>query len=333
VTSTLPFDNVVELFLALAEIDGPSLAEQRLLDFVTSLLRNARYVVRHDFYGNLVASHPSVFDGASRPVVFTCHADMVSNGKPVRPRIVAGKVVATGGNCLGADNKASLACLLWVMLQTLERPVELVVSRNEENGFIGARSFDPSLVRSRTGVNLDGTDASEIAVSSLYWYQLEYAAEPTRDGLADLARRLDKREEISSTSVWLDPDTEIPVVGVFTDSTSSEPAIHELAAEHASGDYRLVLRSPGYSVPVDDPLVRVLSNSIVESGLQPRLTNEKVGTEGCIYNAKGIKMVTTGVTISGYHTPEETVAVDALRQSIQIIEGFIREYTEKNGQT
>ena len=102
IASTLPFASVVDLFLALAEIDSPSLAERELMGFVTSLLRGAGYLVRFDFYGNLVASDPSTFCEGSNPVVFTCHADMVSNGKPIAPKIVAGKVVATGGNCLGA---------------------------------------------------------------------------------------------------------------------------------------------------------------------------------------------------------------------------------------
>ena len=329
-TSVPPYDSVVDLFLALAEIDSPSLAEKELLDFVTTLLRNAGFLVRHDFYGNLVASDPSAFEEGSNPLVFTCHADMVSNGKPIDPKVVDGYVIATGGNCLGADNKASLACLLWVVLRSPGSPVELVISRNEENGFVGARSFDASLVRSRTGVNLDGTDASEIAVSSQYWYQISYSSTAAEDELEVLAQELGCHEDICGASVWRDSESSTPVVDVFTKSALSEPVIHQLAAIHCSGNYRLVLHSPGYSVPVEDGLVLALSDAVGGAGLKPRITHETVGTEGSVYNSKGIKMITSGVTISDYHTPQETVAVHALHEFVGVIDGFIHRYTRKD---
>jgi acetylornithine deacetylase/succinyl-diaminopimelate desuccinylase-like protein len=322
----LTFDSVEQLFIALARIDSPSLAEAELFAFVASLLASAGFPVRYDRYGNMVASSPDAYEAATPPVLLTCHGDIESNGRPIDPQIIDGRIVATGGNVLGADNKAALACALWVMLGKPHRPVELVVTRNEENGFVGARSFDTSLVRSQAGLNLDGTDASTIMVSSLYWYDLHCPDTTTSDQLAAIAASLEETGEVRRTKVGT--GDERTRIFVFADSAEADIAIHDVVTGHVAGPYRLVLSTPGYTVSDDDPLVLALSSAIARAGLTPIISSEIVGTEGCIFNSRGISMVTTGVTYGGEHTVEESVTVDALRQSVRIIDAFLDNYPD-----
>lgn len=85
------------------------------------------------------------------------------------------------------------------------------------------------------------------------------------------------------------------------------------------GRYRIVRNAPGYSVQNDDPLVIHVTTAMRAAGVTPDIKRELIGTETCIYNSKGIKMVTIGIQIENVHQPTEAVTVAALTRFAEVV--------------
>jgi dipeptidase D len=129
-----------------------------------------------DGYGNLVVRVPakSGRQGAAA-VAVQAHLDMLCEKRPgvehdfdrdpIRPRIVDGRVYATG-TTLGADNGIGAAAAIALMTAPglKHGPLELIFTREEETGLDGAMALDPSLVRARLLINLDSEDPDELTV-------------------------------------------------------------------------------------------------------------------------------------------------------------------------
>jgi di/tripeptidase len=305
------YPSLSELLLDLCSIDSPSGHEEAFLTLAEQILRSLGFATKYDFHGNLIAFRPSSGVRKLGPLLLSFHADKESNGQPILPELMDGRIVATGGNSLGADNKAAFACFVWALVTNPVAPaLEVVLTRNEEIGFVGARALDHTLLLSRWGLNLDGDREGEVVVSSEYWSRIV----PTGEWAAPTALRIESqlsadcaisrhRKRTSHDGLAID---------VFSASECIDGSIFRAMEAAACGQFRLVRQAPGYRVREDDPLVQVVLRGLAAAGIAPHLKDDLIGTEACIYNSKGIQMVTIGMQIDDVHQPSEAVTVEGL---------------------
>ena len=166
---------LTQTLIDLIKIDSPTGEEDAIDAHLSSALANLGAVVRHDDYGNLVATFAGSDAAAGQPpVMLSAHMDTVEPGRGIRPMLDAdGETLRSDGSTiLGGDCKAGIAIVLEGLTSATEdggplRPVQVVFSRAEEGGLNGARNLDFSLVQARSGIVFDGEGAvSRICVGA-----------------------------------------------------------------------------------------------------------------------------------------------------------------------
>ena len=155
---------LTQTLIDLIKIDSPTGEEDAIDAHLSNILANLGATVRHDAYGNLVATIPGINGaGGQPPVMLSAHMDTVEPGRGIKPMLDAdGEILRSDGTTiLGGDCKAGLAIVLEGLTSAIEdgnprRPVQVVFSRAEEGGLNGARNLDFSLVEAKTGIVFDG---------------------------------------------------------------------------------------------------------------------------------------------------------------------------------
>ncbi len=155
---------LTQTLIELIKIDSPTGEEDVIDAHLSNRLANLGAAVRHDSYGNLVATLPA--SGAAsdqRPVMLSAHMDTVEPGRGINPTLDPdGETLRSDGSTiLGGDCKAGIAIVLEGLTSAIEegvplRPVQVVFSRAEEGGLNGARNLDFSLVHAESGIVFDG---------------------------------------------------------------------------------------------------------------------------------------------------------------------------------
>jgi len=121
-------------------------------------LRNLGFQVQRDAYGNVIASEPG-----DDPLLLSAHMDTVDPGRGVQPQVQGDRIESDGTTILGGDCKAGVAAILEGLESTAadgraRRPVQVVLTREEEIGLIGAINSYRNLSRS-----------SQYTVCLLHW--------------------------------------------------------------------------------------------------------------------------------------------------------------------
>lgn len=162
-------ERLLDSFLELAKIDGPSGSEKPVADFIVPILEELGFTLQFDEAhenfggncGNLVAywegKNPSV-----TPLFFSTHLDTVLPTKGLKPVIKDGVIYTDGTTILGADDRAALAAYLEGIRVIQETgmecgPIELVLTVNEQPGLVGATYLDYSKVKSEKGYIFDSS--------------------------------------------------------------------------------------------------------------------------------------------------------------------------------
>ncbi len=163
-------------FLALTRIPRPPKEERAARAHVLDWAAARAFETEVDAAGNVVARVPATAGREDAPtVVLQAHLDMVCERDPDSPNdpregrievIRSGDWVVAADTTLGADNGIGVAGALAVAEdpEVGHGPLELLFTVSEEEGLEGAKALDPSLVRGRLLVNLDGTSNDAITV-------------------------------------------------------------------------------------------------------------------------------------------------------------------------
>ena len=158
--------NMVDLFCELVRIDSESGEEATLIAHLKKLFEKelqANCVI--DDYGNLIAKVSAKGSKKTTPILLGAHADTVKPGNGVEPVVEDGVVRSAGETILGADDKAGIVEILEA-LRTAKKhpPVEVVITRNEEVGLLGAKNLDRSELKASMGFVLDGDDVDKVVI-------------------------------------------------------------------------------------------------------------------------------------------------------------------------
>lgn len=157
-------------FFEIAKIPRPSRQEEKIREYIFSIVRANEWTYRQDSAGNIAVSLPGRGRLAQSPVlVIQAHLDMVCEKNrhvnhdftrdPISLRL-DGDWVCANGTTLGADNGIGVAMMLALANETPtdRMPLELLFTADEETGLTGAMQLDPSIVHGRMLLNLDSED-------------------------------------------------------------------------------------------------------------------------------------------------------------------------------
>jgi len=157
-------ERLVNAFCDMVKIDSESGNEAAFIDYVKGLLeRELAAKCTLDAHGNLIARVPAKGISEAEPIFLGAHADTVKPGIGIEPIVVDGVIRSKGETILGADDKAGLAAIIEGVRSADRRPVvDIVVTRGEEIGLVGAKNLDLSLLGAKRGFIVDSDDPASI---------------------------------------------------------------------------------------------------------------------------------------------------------------------------
>lgn len=146
--------DLTTLFIKLAQIDSVSGSEQEISDFVMQFLKDLKLNPIQD-KNNMIYCRVG---SGTNPVLFCAHMDTVEPGRGVKVIQKNGYLKSDGPTILGADNKISLATILFCVQKLIKAEkipnIELLFSVREETDS-GISEFNVSQLKSKVGFVFD----------------------------------------------------------------------------------------------------------------------------------------------------------------------------------
>ncbi len=162
---------ICDEFMRQASIDSPSFKEgaisvylkQRFEQLGAQVIFDTAGAVVDSESGNLIARFSGTRQG--EPLILSGHMDTVTPAQNVQPILKDGIFTSAGDTILGSDDKAGLVEIIEAIEVLKEQqiphvPLEVVITICEEQGLLGAKALDFSLLEGKRGIALDttGTD-------------------------------------------------------------------------------------------------------------------------------------------------------------------------------
>ncbi|MBI2170550.1 MAG: M20/M25/M40 family metallo-hydrolase [Chloroflexi bacterium] len=338
-------ERLIQTFLDLVRIDSPSGEEEAVAQELSRRLTALGFTVQRDAHGNVIASEPG-----SDPLLLSAHMDTVEPGRGVKPRVEGDRIVSDGTTVLGGDCKAGVSAILEALDSIKEErakraPVQVVFTRGEEIGLVGAKNLDFSLVKAKRGVVFDGNGPpSKITIASPTYVGFDVevkgraahaGAEPEKGVSAIhiaaqiIARlpqgRLDAETTfnvglITGGSVRNAVPEEAAFMGEFRSRNREtlerlRREVLEAFQEARQGNPGAAITDTlytdfeGYSLSADDPMVQHLVRVLASIGMAAEPGPSGGGTDGNIMNLHGIHCVVVGMSTQEMHTTREFVPI------------------------
>jgi tripeptide aminopeptidase len=158
-----------DLFQQLAKIDGVSLHERAVADFIKHKLNLLNLEITEDDAatrlkgncGNLIVRiHGD--QNQREPLLLLAHLDTVKSTKQLKPQLTDGVLYSDGTTILGADNRAGLTLIMGLLEEISQqkykhRNLEIIFTVAEELGMLGALALDFSQLQAKEGFVFDCT--------------------------------------------------------------------------------------------------------------------------------------------------------------------------------
>ena len=345
--------------MEMVRIDSESGEEKKFIDYLKNLFTRefkAKCVV--DTFGNLIATIPAKNSTRTESVFFSCHADTVKPGKGIEPVLANGVIRSKGETILGADDKAGIAELVEA-LRTTDRhpPLEIVVSREEEIGLVGAKHLDTGSLRSKMGflIDMDALDAVVIGGPSHMIIDVEITGKAAHAGMEPEKGISAIKAASCAIAIlkegWIDKETTVNVgiieggeirngvpekakIKAECRSLTHEKCIaqselvkqiFETAAKSvgARAQVKMELAYKAVSISEDSQVVSIAKKAVESVGLTPRVMTICGGTDGSIYNEKGVQTVVIGMGGKAEHSKDEHIAVEDMEKAVRMIQTIL----------
>jgi dipeptidase D len=163
-------------FAEYCQIPHPSKHEEAAAAYVIETAKKLCLESARDKTGNVVVRKPASPGYEKRPTVcLQGHLDMVPEKRPTKKHdflkdpitlVRKGNAMMADDTTLGADNGVAVATNLAIMADKslVHGPLEFLFTVDEETGLTGARELDPTLLQSRTLLNLDSEEEGALYV-------------------------------------------------------------------------------------------------------------------------------------------------------------------------
>jgi len=347
--------DLVELFCELVRIDSESGEEAAVIEHLKGLFeRELGADCALDDYGNLIARVAARESQAERPILLGAHADTVKPGKGIEPVVEDGVIRSAGDTILGADDKAGIA-EIFEAVRTAQRrpPVEIVITRQEETGLLGAKNLDRSKIQARMGFVLDGDDLDAVVVGGPTYIALDveitgraaHAGMEPEKGIS--AIRVAAKAIAAMPEGRIDEETTANVGTIsgglirngvpekvtlraecrslnhdkcVRQAETMRQAFEQAAKEMgAKADVKLTTEFRAAQIPGDAPVVLAAKDAIAAVGLEPKTQVITGGTDALVLNEKGIAAVVVGFGGKEAHATQEHIAVSDMEKVVSLL--------------
>lgn len=347
--------DIVDLLCDMVKIDSESGEEAKFIDYLMSLFkRELGASCELDSYGNLIARIPGKGSEKTEPILLGGHADTVKPGKGIEPIIEDEMIRSAGETILGADDKAGIAAI-FEAVRTVERrpPVEIVITRGEEIGLLGAKNLDHSTVKAKMGFVIDSEELDTVIIGGPTHVSLdiEIIGKAAHAGM-------EPEKGISAIRVAAMAIAAMPEGRIDEETTANVGTIHggmirngvpervtiqaecrslshdkcmrqaevmrrafEEAAQEmgARAEVKVDLEYKASRIPEDAPVVQIAKEAIAAVGLQPKAEVITGGTDALALANKGVAAVVFGFGGKAAHSKEEHIAIADLEKATEII--------------
>ncbi|HDL85758.1 MAG TPA: M20/M25/M40 family metallo-hydrolase [Candidatus Acetothermia bacterium] len=350
---------IVDQFCEFVKIDSESGEEERFIGYLQDLFTSeldARCTL--DNYGNLIARIQAKGSTKSESLLLAAHADTVKPGKGIEPVVKDGVIRSGGETILGADDKAGIAEIFEAVRTAAKRPpVEIVITRGEEVGLLGAKNLDVSLVNAKMGFIVDGEDAATIVIGGPTHISLdiEIIGKAAHAGM-------EPEKGISAIRVASVAISRMPLGRIDDETTANIGTIHggmirngipdhvtiqgecrslddkkamqqaevmrkafEEAAKEARAkvEVKIDVEYRASRTQEGAPVVKLAQEAIRAVGLTPQLEVITGGTDALVLTGRGIDAVVLGYGGTAAHTMHEQITIEALDASTAVIKQII----------
>jgi len=355
-------ERLVKTLMELIKIDSPSGEEDAMDAEVSARLESMGLKVSHDTYNNVIAKLP----GEGSPIMLSAHLDTVEPGRGIKPIVDGGVVRSDGSTILGGDCKAGVAIVLEGLAAANEsngggnRAIEVVFTRHEEGGLVGAHHLDFSMVSATTGIVFDGegppnriilSAPSQNVVTAQITGRAAHAGLEPEKGISALLiaadilgqlplGRID--EETTANIGRLEGGLKRNIIpeqafldGEFRSRSNEKLAdlerkfrgvFEEVASRYpeAKIDLDIVNTYQAYNIDAGSEAVAMISRALAGMGMKPVLETTGGGSDANVFIGKGITAVPVGIGVRDFHTTWETAVIAEVFQGAQMCEAVIR---------
>ena len=179
-------ENLILLFCTLVQIPSPSLKETPVADKIIELLTDSGIEAHKDGYGNVIGSLEANAEG-KKTILLSSHMDVVGDDSPINIVEKDGYLMTDKKRTLGADDKAGVAAAITFVKEIKEKDlphgkIELVFTRDEENGLTGANNLDFSQFESEYVVVIDADKTGDVLTSGASFVKLNLDVKAFKGG-------------------------------------------------------------------------------------------------------------------------------------------------------
>jgi tripeptide aminopeptidase len=338
-------DRVVNTLCEIVQIDSPSGEEEAMAQDLNRRLTALGFVISRDAHGNLFAS-----EEGSNPLMLSAHMDTVDPGRGIKPQVVGDRIQSDGTTILGGDCKAGIAAVLEA-LESIKQdggsriPLQLIYTRGEEIGLVGAHNLDFSMVQAKHAVVFDGNGPVSMVTTASPTYvsfdvritgRSAHAGVEPEKGLsairiaADIIGRLPQGRLDDETTINVGSITggsvrntvpeEAFFSGEFRSRSTETLDLLRLQITNALDAARklyteakivedLDISFHTYTLPDDHEMVQRATNVLTDINLKPQLGPTGGGTDANVFNRRGIPAVVVGMSTNLMHTNREYVDI------------------------
>ena len=349
-------ERLVNSLCELVSIDSPSNEEEDVSKHLEERLGRLGFQVERDAHGNVIASEPG-----DDPLLLSAHMDTVEPGRGIKPQVRGDRIESDGTTILGADCKAGVAAIMEGLESAAQesrarRPVQVVFTRGEEIGLVGASNLDYSMIRAKESVVFDGNGpVNRITGSSPTYVAFDVTVqgraahagvEPEKglsairiatDIISQLPQgRLDEESTfnvglISGGSVRNAVPAEVTFSGEFRSRNTETVDLLRMQVlttmKQARERYReatileeLEVLFHMYNLDPNDPVVRLVTRVMGEMRINPDIQPSGGGTDANAMRLHGIDCVVVGMSTNEMHTVNEYVLIPDLVNTARFCE-------------
>lgn len=354
-------ERLVNAFCDLVRIDSPSGEEEAVAQHLVACLSRLGFQVARDAHGNVIGSEPG-----DNPLLLSAHMDTVEPGRGIKPLVQGDRIVSDGTTILGGDCKAGVAAILEGLESVAEeghrrRPVQVVFTRGEEIGLVGASNLDYSMIKATEAVVFDGNGpVNRITGASPTYMRFDvtvkgraaHAGVEPEKGLSAIRiaseiiselpqGRLDHETTfnvglISGGSVRNAVPAEATFSGEFRSHNLETIDLLKMqllnTLEQTRQRYRdakiledLEVMFQMYNLDPNEPIVKFVTQVMDHMKLTPQIRPSGGGTDANIMRLHGIKSVVVGMSTNEMHTVNEYVVIPDLVNTARFCQRIMTE--------
>lgn len=349
---------LVKSFCDLVKIDSPSGREDKIAEYLSEKLTQLGFEVDNDDYGNIIAK-----EEGNNPLMLSAHMDTVEPGRNINPKVEGDIIKSDGTTILGGDCKAGIAAILEGVESSIEnnqknRPLEIIITRDEEPGLLGAKNLDYSKINSEEAVVFDGNGPVNTitGISPTYMkFDIEitgigaHAGVEPEKGLSAIKiateliselpeGRLDEETTfniglISGGTVRNAVPVNSKISGEFRSQNTETVELLKLQLnstiskfqeryEKSSIEYDTETMFKMYRINEETKIVKSVFNTLKTLGLEPNIKPSGGGTDANIMLSHGIDCIVVGMATNEMHTVDEYVVIPDLINAAKLTENL-----------